>query len=158
MACAAAPRASQESEQEESMWVHEVIKATNPDVVSGSAVDKLTQVVEQLRDAVDRLLNSSGSSGFEPCVLQSGQRFRIDGGNTEYPVEGPYPGNVRSRWYNDRHQDRYPVGAGGGCRRGHRKRNACRRGPGPGACGVGAGHGRNSGCHVGYLGSDFHSE
>ncbi|KAH3866747.1 hypothetical protein DPMN_029846 [Dreissena polymorpha] len=57
----------QEDEQEESRWVHEVKKAPTPDVVSGMEVDKLTQVVEQLLDAVELLSNSFGSLGVDPC-------------------------------------------------------------------------------------------
>ncbi|KAH3695236.1 hypothetical protein DPMN_082693 [Dreissena polymorpha] len=75
-ACAAAPRYTQETEQEESMLVHEVKKAPTVDEVSVSAVDKLTQVVEKLLDAVERLSNSFGSSAVDPFVRQPGKPFR----------------------------------------------------------------------------------
>ncbi|KAH3794733.1 hypothetical protein DPMN_148271 [Dreissena polymorpha] len=89
-ACAAALMDPQDGEQEESRWVHEVKKAPTPDGVSGSAVDKLTQVVEQLVDAVDRLSNSFRSSRDDACVRQPGQPLRNEEGYAVYPVEGPY--------------------------------------------------------------------
>ncbi|KAH3865051.1 hypothetical protein DPMN_028089 [Dreissena polymorpha] len=123
-ACAAAPRYTQETEQEESMWVHEVKKAPTADEVSVSAVDKLTQVVEKLLDAVERLSNSFGSSAVDPFVRQPGKPFRNKKGYAEYPVECPYPGKVPNRWYNDQRQVMYPAGAGGGGARGHRNQNS----------------------------------
>ncbi|KAH3801818.1 hypothetical protein DPMN_155480 [Dreissena polymorpha] len=123
-ACAAAPRYTQETEQEESMWVHEVKKAPTADEVSVSAVDKLTQVVEKLLDAVERLSNSFGSSAVDPFVRQPGKPFRNKKGYAEYPVECPYPGKVRNRWYNDQRQVMYPSGAGGEGLRGHRNQNS----------------------------------
>ncbi|KAH3854667.1 hypothetical protein DPMN_097213 [Dreissena polymorpha] len=88
LACAAAPRYPHESELGELRWVHEVKKAPTADEVSGSTVDKLTQVVEKLLDAVEQLSNSFESSGVDPCVLQPGHPFRNEEGYAEYPVEG----------------------------------------------------------------------
>ncbi|KAH3840596.1 hypothetical protein DPMN_114048 [Dreissena polymorpha] len=115
---------TQETEQEESMWVHEVKKAPTADEVSVSAVDKLTQVVEKLLDAVERLSNSFGSSAVNPFVRQPGKPFRNKKGYAEYPVECPYPGKVRNRWYDDQRQVMYPAGAGGGGLRGHQNQNS----------------------------------
>ncbi|KAH3718441.1 hypothetical protein DPMN_061245 [Dreissena polymorpha] len=114
---------TQMTEQEESRWVHAVGEEPIPEVVSGSAIDKLTQVVEKLLDAVERLSNSFGSSGVNPYVRQLVQPFRNES-CAEYPVEGPYPRKVRNRSFNDQRQDRYPVGSCGG---GHRKQYACER-------------------------------
>ncbi|KAH3787898.1 hypothetical protein DPMN_166029 [Dreissena polymorpha] len=156
-ACAAAPRYAQESEQEELRWVHKVKNAPTADEGSGSAVDKLTQVVEKLLDAVERLSNSFGSSGVDPCVRQPGKPFQNEV-YAEYPVEGPYPRNVRNRWYNDQRQDKFPVGAGGGGSRGHRNQYAYGRGHGPNAHEIGAGNRLNNRYHSGYQNSNFRPE
>ncbi|KAH3784707.1 hypothetical protein DPMN_162671 [Dreissena polymorpha] len=73
---------TQETEQEESRWVHEVKKAPTADEVSVSAVDKLTQVVEKLLDAVERLSNSFGSSAVDPVVRQPGKPSGTGGTTT----------------------------------------------------------------------------
>ncbi|KAH3690914.1 hypothetical protein DPMN_191211 [Dreissena polymorpha] len=61
LACAAAPMDSQKGEREEPRCVHEVRRAPSPGTVSGSAVDKLTQVVDRILRSVERLSNSCGS-------------------------------------------------------------------------------------------------
>ncbi|KAH3834788.1 hypothetical protein DPMN_108123 [Dreissena polymorpha] len=50
---ACARRDPQQGEQKESRWVHVVKKVPIPEVVSVSSVNKLTQVVEKLLDAVE---------------------------------------------------------------------------------------------------------
>ncbi|KAH3880458.1 hypothetical protein DPMN_004372 [Dreissena polymorpha] len=136
-ACAAAPMYTQESEQEESSWVHEVKKAPTADEVSVSAVDKLTDVVEKLLDVVERLSNSFGSSCVDSFVWQPGQPFRNED-YAEYSVEGPYPRKVRNRWYNGQH--------------------AYERGSGPNAYDGSAGNWRNNRYHGAYQNSNFRSE
>ncbi|KAH3702690.1 hypothetical protein DPMN_077716 [Dreissena polymorpha] len=138
-ACAAAPRYTQESEQEVSRSVQEVKKAPTAHEVSVSAVDKLTQVVEKLLDAVERLSNSFESSGIDHCVRQLGQPLQNES-YAEYPVEGPYLRKFRNRWYNDQRRERYPVGAGGGYQ----------RGPGRNAYEMGAENRRFNWYHSGY--------
>ncbi|KAH3823545.1 hypothetical protein DPMN_125352 [Dreissena polymorpha] len=54
------------------MCVYEVRRAP-PDTVSGSAADKLTQVVDQLLGSVERLSNSCGGQGDDSRVRH---RFR----------------------------------------------------------------------------------
>ncbi|KAH3818468.1 hypothetical protein DPMN_120189 [Dreissena polymorpha] len=77
-ACAAAPRDRPESEREESRCVHEVRRAPSPDTVSGSAVEKLTQVVDRLLGSVGRLSDSRGSQDDDSRVRQPIQELRSD--------------------------------------------------------------------------------
>ncbi|KAH3810387.1 hypothetical protein DPMN_138779 [Dreissena polymorpha] len=77
LACATAPRDSQESERV-SRCVHEVRRAPSPDTVIGSAVDKLTLVVDRLLGSVGQLSDSCGSQDDDSRVRQPVQVFRSD--------------------------------------------------------------------------------
>ncbi|KAH3782654.1 hypothetical protein DPMN_160573 [Dreissena polymorpha] len=75
LACTAAPMDSQKGEREESKGVHKVRRARR---VSGSAVNKLTQVVNRILGSVERLSNSCWSQDDDSRVRQPVQVFRSD--------------------------------------------------------------------------------
>ncbi|KAH3863205.1 hypothetical protein DPMN_026185 [Dreissena polymorpha] len=126
-ACAAAPRDSQESEREVSRCVHEVRRAPSPDTVIGSAVDKLTQVVDRLLGSVGQLSDSRGSQDDDSCVRQPVQVFRSDedeGLYGEYAAEGSNEDGSQNRGFNNQRHVRCHEGTGGGGPRGHRNQHA----------------------------------
>ncbi|KAH3717651.1 hypothetical protein DPMN_060446 [Dreissena polymorpha] len=107
LACAAAPRDSHESERV-SRCVHEVRRAPSPDTVIGSAVDKLTQVVDRLLGSVGQLSDSCGSQDDDSRVRQPVQVFRSDEDGTQ------------NRGFNKQRHVMCHEGTGGGGPRGHR--------------------------------------
>ncbi|KAH3882503.1 hypothetical protein DPMN_006443 [Dreissena polymorpha] len=132
LACATAPMDSQKGEREESMCVHEVRRAPSPGTVSGSAVDKLTQVVDRILGYVERLSISCGSQDDDSRVRQPVQVFRSDGGERlygEYAAEGSNEDGTQNLGFNKQRQVRCPEGTGGGGPRGHRNQHAYERGP-----------------------------
>ncbi|XP_052269593.1 uncharacterized protein LOC127871024 isoform X3 [Dreissena polymorpha] len=161
LACAAAPRDSQESERV-SRCVHEVRRAPSPDTVIGSAVDKLTQVVDRLLGSVGQLSDSCGSQDDDSRVRQPVQVFRSDedeGLYGEYAAEGSNEDGTQNRGFNKQRHVRCHEGTGGGGPRGHRDIHAYERGSGPNAYqGSGAGNGRNNGYRSGYQNSNVRPE
>ncbi|XP_052239462.1 uncharacterized protein LOC127850461 isoform X4 [Dreissena polymorpha] len=161
LACAAAPRDSQESERV-SRCVHEVRRAPSPDTVIGSAVDKLTQVVDRLLGSVGQLSDSCGSQDDDSRVRQPVQVFRSDedeGLYGEYAAEGSNEDGAQNRGFNKQRHVRCHEGTGGGCPRGHRDIHAYERGSGPNAYqGSGAGNRRNNGYRSGYQNSNVRPE
>ncbi|KAH3722394.1 hypothetical protein DPMN_065352 [Dreissena polymorpha] len=103
LACAAAPMDSQKGEREESRCVHEVRRAPSPGTVSGSVVDKLTQVVDRILGSVERLSNYCGSQDDDSRVRQPFQVFRSDGGERlygEYAAEGSNEDGTQNLGFN----------------------------------------------------------
>ncbi|KAH3889354.1 hypothetical protein DPMN_013408 [Dreissena polymorpha] len=152
---------TQMDEQEDLRWVHAVGEEPIPEVVSGSALDKLSQVVGQLQGAVELLSNPCGTPDAVRRVERPVPLFRPDvdeGCYGECAAEDPYQGGTRNWWYNDQRQDRYPVGAGGGGPRGHRNQFAYEWGSGPYAYEMGAGNRLNNRSHSGYKNSNFRLE
>ncbi|KAH3824346.1 hypothetical protein DPMN_126181 [Dreissena polymorpha] len=111
LACAAAPMDSQKGEREVSRCDHEVRRAPSPGTVSGSEVDKLTQVVDRILGSVERLSNSCGSQDDDSRVRQPVQVFRSDGGERLYgenAAEGSNEDGTQNMGFNKQRQVRCP--------------------------------------------------
>ncbi|KAH3818785.1 hypothetical protein DPMN_120511 [Dreissena polymorpha] len=165
LACAAAPMDSQNGGREESRCVHEVRRAPSPGTVSGSAVDKFTQVVDRILGSVERLSNSCGSQDDDSRVRQPVQVFRSDGGERlygEYAAESSNEDGIQSLGFNKQRQVRCPGGTGCGGPRGHRNQHAyeIRKswGSGPNAYHGSAGNRQNNGYRSVYPNSNVRPE
>ncbi|XP_052286189.1 uncharacterized protein LOC127881957 [Dreissena polymorpha] len=136
---------TQMDEQEDLRWVHAVGEEPIPEVVSGSALDKLSQVVGQLQGAVELLSSPCGTPDAVRCVERPVPLFRPDvdeGCYGECAAEDPYQEGTWSR----------------GGPRGHRNQHAYERGSGSNAYHGSPGNWRNNGYRSGYQHSNFRHE
>ncbi|KAH3694045.1 hypothetical protein DPMN_081484 [Dreissena polymorpha] len=135
----------QMDEQEDLRLVHAVGEEPIPEVVSGSALDKLSQVVGQLQGAVELLSSPCGTPDAVRRVERPVPLFRLDvdeGCYGECAAEDPYQEGTWSR----------------GGPRGHWNQHAYERESGSNAYHGSAGNWRNKGYRSGYQHSDFRPE
>ncbi|KAH3734809.1 hypothetical protein DPMN_041258 [Dreissena polymorpha] len=132
-------------EQEDLRWVHAVGEEPIPEVVSGSKLDKLSQVVGQLQGAVELLSSPCGTPDAVRRVERPVLLFRPDvdeGCYGDCAAEDPYQEGTWSR----------------GGPRGHRNQHAYERVSGPNTYDRSAGNWRNNGYRSGYRNSNVRPE
>ncbi|KAH3785845.1 hypothetical protein DPMN_163940 [Dreissena polymorpha] len=135
----------QMDEQDDLRWVHAVGEEPISEVVSGSALDKLSQVVGQLQGAVELSSSPCGTLDAVRRVGRTVPSFRLGGNEGCYGeclAEDPYQEGTWSR----------------GGPRGHRNQHAYERGSGQNAYDGSDGNWRNNGYRSEYQHSNFSPE